>query len=494
MPHRFAPPRPFCGCVSPKLLYSKGYRVRTSAALILSLLSMLSSRFSPLTIGIIVLAVLGIGIYLFAPKDAVAPDETIVATSTLDGSEASTLPETKAGDTAPVSNNTVTKPAPSATEKPAAPAKPAPTPATQSTAKAAYKNEDPNIPACPAGRPVFGVVPMSESDFYALRPLGFIAVPDHIFGAPHMAFSVNLPGEKKVNRPIVFPADAAVTEIAATTRAGGVTEYSVTFWPCPTFKATISHVGELSDKLTTAYANAAKSCAGERCIAKLSYPVKAADRLGVNDGTATVDFRATDYARAPYKFANASRYDLDFQYAVPAYDYFAPSIQSGLGKRVGSADGMAERTVLPKGGTLAQDVAGTAQGNWFSHDGSITKPAGFDQHIQLGHDYIDPTTPVIAIGRATKGVSMGLYTFPVQPTGNINRDFKHVIPGAIYCYERFNAGRTAGRLTLAGLDGVLLVRMPNENVLFVEQQASAGATCQTVAPWKMTDHATIYER
>lgn len=462
---------------------------------------MQTSRISPLSITIVVLTALGIGIYFFAPKDAVAPLDGTVATTTPDGG---VIPDS--GSTAsPTESAASQKPSASvpATPKPTSPTQPkAQAPAAQSTTKAAFRSDDANIPACPAGRPVFSVVPMNDADFYALRPLGFHSLPEHIFGAKHMAMTVNLPGEKKVNRKVFFPADAAVTEIVAVTYASGASGYQVTFWPCPTFKSYFMHLGELSDKLSASFTSATKSCVAgtsgsgvtQKCTAKLSLAVKAGDQVGVNDGLAGIDFGAVDYAKTPSKFANPARYDLDYAYYAPAYDYFAPTIQAALGKKVASYDGMIERTATPKGGTIAHDISGTAQGNWFTHDGSIMKGSEFDQYLHLGHDYIDPKFPVMALGSGINGTKMGLYSFPVLPTGNINRDFKEILPGAIYCYERFSAGRTTGKLPLSPQDGVILMRMPSDKVLFLEQQGSAGTNCQSLAPWKMTDHATIFER
>src|SRR3989344_5618744 len=51
---------------------------------------------------------------------------------------------------------------------------------------------DSDIPSCYQG-PEFNTIPMALSDFRAFRPLGFVAIPIHIFGAKHSNFSIILP-------------------------------------------------------------------------------------------------------------------------------------------------------------------------------------------------------------------------------------------------------------------------------------------------------------
>ena len=43
--------------------------------------------------------------------------------------------------------------------------------------------------------PLFDHIPMALEDFRAFRPLGFVSIPIHIFGAKHSNFAINLPDE-----------------------------------------------------------------------------------------------------------------------------------------------------------------------------------------------------------------------------------------------------------------------------------------------------------
>ena len=61
--------------------------------------------------------------------------------------------------------------------------------------------------------PLFDVIPIDTSDFLAFRTLGFLSPPIHMFPAKHSAFSMTLPGQTAVPRPVRAPGRVWVKEI-----------------------------------------------------------------------------------------------------------------------------------------------------------------------------------------------------------------------------------------------------------------------------------------
>lgn len=359
--------------------------------------------------------------------------------------------------------------------------------------------ESQSLPSCPSG-PLFGVIPMSPSDFRSFRPIGFPQPPIHIFGAKHSNFTINLPGQAAVSgKAIRFPSDAWVTEIIATKSALG-TGHQLTFFPCREFKSYLFHIGELAPALATELAKASVHCqdfdfgaAGGRttkCTARVLLPVKAGDPVGGSDAFGGVDWGGVDY-RVALPFVNLSRYDGDYPHYVSPVDYTTPEVRAIFDGKLGSLDGTVLRTAEPRTGTLMQDVAGTAQGNWFIGTQTFRNVQDFSPFLALLHDFVDPAVPIFSMGSSVKGLRLGLYTFTPQPSGLVNRDFADVRPdGQTYCYERFGSGQTRSGLNLSTADGVILLAMPSATRLSVEFQQ--GGTCATART--LTTGAFTFDR
>ena len=120
-----------------------------------------------------------------------------------------------------------------------------------------------------------------------------------------------------------------------------------------------------------------------------------------------------------------------------------------------------------------QDVPGTAQGNWFT--GSLDRPATWAQEMALVHDHIDPTLAAISIGGTV--MEMGVWLFPPEQAGLINREFSQVKPdGRIYCYQ----GALSSQYGQENPEfpGRLLIRMDKPESMSVERQ---DGSCQNGA-------------
>ena len=359
-----------------------------------------------------------------------------------------------------------------------APATLTPVIATSPTTAAEARDAN-SLPACPDG-PFFDHLPLGLEDFRALRPLGFTSVPIHIMPARFSSFSRELPGEDRPPAPVYFPGEAWVTQVLTTDfPSTGARGYQLQFSPCKDTKFQFNHIGALSPKLEAAIAAATLTNCREfdsgqgqiakTCQANVFVNVSTGEQAGMSDEFAGVDFVAIDYRLPPAGFANPASYTRDFFYYTSPVGYFTPALQEQLKSKLGSYDGRNPRTAAPVEGVYMQDVAGTAQGNWFLAGQTPALSPSSDGTLALVHEYVDPGQPLLVVGTGVPGLRSGQYSFVPSAEGVINRDWPAVTPdGRVYCYEAWRSGQTAGGLPLATASGVVLIAMPAPDRLRVE--------------------------
>ena len=353
-----------------------------------------------------------------------------------------------------------------------------------------------DIPKC-SSEPIFNNIPMELSDFRAFRPLGFVNVPIHIFGAKHSNFAINLPNEHVSGKRVEFPADVTVTNITSTVSASG-SGYQITFYPCREFKSYLFHLGTISDQLKSEYDKSSPKCqdftfdaSGKitKCEANTKVKVKSGDLAGTSDSFGGVDWGAVDY-RVTAEYANPDRYDGDYPHYTSPVLYLRQDLKNKMLSKMGSFDGQVMRTAEPRVGALAQDKSGTAQGNWFMGVKSFKNTQDFSPFLALIHDYVDPIQPIFSMGSSVKGLNKGIYSFRVESSGLNNRDFSTVKrDGQVYCYDAWASGLSAGHSPLTTTSGVILLQMPTDKTLQVEYQNGSCGTNRTI-----TANATTFDR
>ena len=417
----------------------------------------------------------------------------VLGLAACDGSMATNMPAPAPITTAPIPRTTPGQPATGS-----GPATPLARPGSPGT------NPPAQIPACPAdvSAPLFNTLPVDASDFLAFRPLGFLSPPIHIFPAKHSAFSMTLPGQQPVARPVRAPGRVWVVEIWEASFSTGGANYQVFVYPCREVRVYFGHVASLSERLTAEFNKGEPKCNsfpdGTATVTTcrrdgMAVLLEAGEQFGMGPDTAGVDLGVVDFRRKPAGFANLEHYDYFYPYYASPLDYFTPETRRVLEGKTGHMFGSRMRTAEPIGGTYMQDIPGTAQGNWFFPGKYHRNSTDLSPSLGLVHDYVDPTQPVMAIGSSVPGVRMGLYSFRVERDGLVNRDFGAVTAdGKTFCYDRFLQGQSAGGLPLGRPDGMLLLSMPSEATLKIE--LLAGSSCQAVANWAFTVKATVFER
>ncbi len=278
------------------------------------------------------------------------------------------------------------------------------------------------------------------------------------------------------------------TQISASNNiTQGTTDYSIYFQPCDELRVYFLHVVSLSGKLAnqpqepyqwdSTYITGGNTYRNYGKMTDIT--VSAGEQIGYVRG---FDMGAYD-TRTTLSYANPARWSLyDTHHTVCPISYYSGSLKDTLMAKFSNWDGATKRTYEPVCGEIAQDVAETAQGNWFV-SGTSTSWSGEDPHLALIYNNINPSEKLFSVGTSmsASGLTTGTYGFyPTNfPPEYVNRDFDDVTAdGHIYCY-RPNY-----------LSGRIILKLTNSTTLKIERQ---DGNCDS-PPWSFTGNATTFER
>ena len=449
---------------------------------------------------------------LTAPTATLTPDPTSAPAATSPTStpppkptESATISATVAAPTA-IPTNTPTDP-----DSESAHPEPDDTPTydepdnSQLVAAEQPKEESSNgLPACGQKLDYFTHSPVALSDFMGLVPLGNLAPSGHIFPTDHIYFHINRLDVDQwelgtVSVPVVAPGNMIITSVTfseALSVDPPVSDFVVRFSPCTEIQAFFIHMASLSDWLLAEIGTNFDRCneysvgGGDfrNCeIRGLRIEVPAAEVIGTAGGNQyanALDLGVYDLRTPPLPYANPSRWqDRSLHIACPL-DYFVTEVRQALQQRLGEHDNTGLRIIEPFCGEVEQDEPGTAQGVWIAEGTEYTFPE--DPHLSLVRDNIDPSISVFAVGTGigASGLETGLYYFTPLDSGLINRAFRDVIPGEVYCYEnlalRFNQP--------SGVN--IILEMPTPTTLRIQRITTPCGT----GPWTLNDTATNFQR
>jgi hypothetical protein len=313
---------------------------------------------------------------------------------------------------------------------------------------------------------------MNNDDYKGFVPLGNLSPPAHTFPTDHMYPYVVNP---LVKYPIFCPGKMKLVRVKKYVFPTRV-EYTLDMSPGGNYHFIYAHVGDLEPGLLAAVGAVNSNCQSYTaggfvytfCEKVVNINVTAGQQLGTTVGVAGQN--GLDVGLI--KEGNGGQNE-----ALCPVDYCTPELKARLEARLSNADGTVSRTISPICGEVNQNKPGTLQGIWFKK-GLSKYPE--DPHIAFVHDNINPLKPAISVGISQTGLPSNVYTFTIAASGTINRDFKDVVPGAVYCFQNLNG--TAG--------AHLIVEFVNADEIKVE--AKAGNTC--VGGETFTANAVLYTR
>lgn len=363
---------------------------------------------------------------------------------------------------------------------------------------------------CPDPGPVFSHPPTTLEDVLGIVPLGSVNPPEHTLPSHHVYVYVGLPGA--TTAPVVDVYAPGRMKLVGAIRHGP-RDYELHLKPCREVRLYVIHLSRLAPRIAAALPALDDLCLRGFCAERADLLVGTGERLGTVDGTEhwAFDLGVIDARRPPHPFANPGRYrvpasllegltpeqralvdliapdDLRQQCAL---DYFAPALRAAMQRLLGEFDGSVPRTAAPRCGAYAQDVPGTAQGNWFltAEDTVFSEERG----VALVRDAVDPAVPVLSVGTEVTGLDSAAYWFlpAADPRSRTNVDFPGVAPGDVYCYEGL-VHRTAP------LPGVVLVELFSSGAVPADrlrlEYLPAAVACAEI-PWTFSGAATVFER
>lgn len=352
--------------------------------------------------------------------------------------------------------------------------------------------------ACNSGTAIFSVSPIALNDVVGWVPLGNLNPPAHTFPTNHQYLYHTNPGGGVLHSvAVVAPGNITVTRARSTTYSSdGHSDYSLDFTACREVSGNFGHIATIDASLASQLGPFDQGCNSyspepgltvTSCGSKkVSIALAAGAPIGTAGGTPGVygiDFGLWDTRVTATVFANPSQWStssdhLDDYHVVAASDYFAEPMRSAVAARLGSGDGTQLRTVAPLGGTIAVDLAGTAQGYWFK-PGQPHFPES--PHLAFVPDNVNPTRMVLSIGTSQPGIPSGGWSFLPASSGLVNRAPASITAdGQLRC-----ADLVAGRIALLQLTGAAALRV---------ETRGPGTSCAAQLPWSFSAQAVDYQR
>lgn len=320
--------------------------------------------------------------------------------------------------------------------------------------------------ACSTGQ-TLTTSPIDPADIRSITPLGNLNPPDHTVPTDHIYLTLKQNNEidPSTARSVVSPGEVTLKQIMRVGSKQGelqvTDDFKLNFVACQSVEFYFDHVTKLAPTLLTAYEEKKPRCdihqprPGDEisyCQINLSLKLKAGEPIGEAGGgrASGLDMGATDPRAPALAYAKPSRYGTRDRQIICPLDLFSPPTKDELYAKLGSE--RVKRVGEPRCGAVNQDVAGTAQGNWYSGTGNMKQPENWSHGLALVHDNFDPAVGVVSIGGVINPTATKI-SFTPTTEGQKNRDFDQIKPDSlIYCYEgqtvnnqRFNPDERAPR-------------------------------------------------
>lgn len=340
--------------------------------------------------------------------------------------------------------------------------------------------------------------PVKPKDISTIVPLGNLAPPGHVVPTVHMYYNYKQKpnaGNFPELTTLYVPADMTVTRIQLEdnlANAHPFNSYRIDFAICKQVTGYFYHPITLNPVLSSAikppYDQVQTSNVGtgtEHSYAKyVNIKLKAGEVLGTAGGAENLpdglDFGLSD-SRVTNIGINHARWGEDTRHYVCSLDYYPSALSSELYSFIGGFDYQRIDPGTPKCGTVYQDVAGTAQGNWFAND--LPKTTFWDSNGQLAlvHSNLNHQLAVFSLGNDSQKVNLtpAMYTFTPNKTGKVDLDFNLVKSSSVYCYDTASQDNN-------GNNQSILIQLTDATTLKIGPQSG---TCGT-GPWQFSQSLT----
>jgi len=351
------------------------------------------------------------------------------------------------------------------------------------------RNMPNGVPSCPSDNSVFTHAPVNLDELRDLIPLGNLNPPPHVFPTDHIYFHPEYDEAlgMSVEVDVYAPGDMWITKISSSQNSidGRVlhTDYSVNFAPCSDIAGYFLHMTTLSEKLQKAFDKNKGNCKSsnstggrdyETCEAGVEVKVAAGEKIATGGGLknqAGFDLGMLDYRIDPLFHINSPRWQSQkHKYTVCPFDQFVSPLREEL---MASFTDLNGEPIVGKEdvcGRIDFDIAGTAQGAWFTKGFKGFSPE--DTHLALAPHNYEVGKQTFSVGTSVPGVEAETYLFEPKDSGIINVDFSKVVPGETYCYELTEYENRNDPANQEATEFAMHIYMPDGDTLQIEKAAS----------------------
>lgn len=361
-----------------------------------------------------------------------------------------------------------------------------------------------DIPSCPKNISGIFTYPIVDNDAIDhIPPMGHInAKNKHVLPIPHTYIIFKKDGDVTRKTQIFSPADLLVQDISKVDvfdKSGKLvlSDFSIYFSPCKEIRVSFIHVSELSDLMAQMYNAVEAYCyrAGANiniCKADINKKITAGDPIGWGGYSLPGLDVPIDDTRVSHPFISKERYNTHSLQGICPLDLYAGDLKISLYDKLTDPDGN-KRITEPRCGSVAQDIAGTAQGEWFApgtHELSADAESN-GKVLSIVHYNLEPS-PGLAGVIAASGTIVpysGMIAFVPRHDGFINREPSEIKDQNIFCFQNEQGSFTKyvvgdGRI----FTGRILTQLVDASRLKAEyQEKNCDEAFNFVSP-------TIYER
>lgn len=338
------------------------------------------------------------------------------------------------------------------------------------------------IESCPKNISGIFTYPIVENEeIENIPPLGHInAKNKHVIPISHTYYTFKKDGDVVRRAQIFAPADSLVESISKVdvlNKSGKLidSDFSIYFFPCKEIRVSFIHVRELSGHFKKMYEATQPHCYVEEktslslCNAGINKMIKAGDSIGWGGGSLPALDVAVDDARVINPFISPERYTPHNLQGICPLDLYSGDLKISMYNKLMDPDGN-KRTTEPQCGSVAQDILGTAQGEWFI--GSAREPDAESEGkvLSIIHYNLEPLPGIIAASGTIVPYS-GMLAFIPRHSGFINREPSEIKDSNIYCFQNEQGEFTKyvigdGRL----FTGRILIQLIDAKTLKAEYQ------------------------
>lgn len=304
---------------------------------------------------------------------------------------------------------------------------------------------------CPKGDALFTHAPTALGSLSAIVPLGNLNPAGHTLPTRHAYVYPKMKKPGDVSTAITVPVRApGKLEIVAVEFHPGAPDWSLHLKPCRDVTLYFFHVQTLAPEVAAAVGKIEDG--GVELPDFIAKPVSIMVTPGQLIGEAkNFDTGLHDFRKSPQPFVNPAHYAVDFPALFAAFpelganptaqtvaqlivpqalfnrcplDYFTPKLKVALEGLLADYDGDPLASGKPLCHSHMQDVAGTAQGNWFAdlepnHDALFAE----ERALSLANWNVDPTVQLFSLNENVPGFTSALLEPPAQPD-DVNSAFE----------------------------------------------------------------------